>query len=212
MIDVSAEKGRIFRITHVRNIPWILGNGIHCRNSGSSDPGFINIGSEELIEKRRSRMLPLPPHGTLSDYVPFYFTPRSIMLLNILTGYNGVRQRSAEEIVIMVSSLQHLHNRGRPFVFSDRHAYLLTANFSSDLAQLSSLAWDDWRNSDFKNDPERPEKKERYQAEALVHGNLGMNDLLGFATASAQSRDRLQSVVEEAGLDIRVIAKSSWYF
>jgi hypothetical protein len=134
------------------------------------------------------------------------------MLLNILTGYNGVRQRNRDEIVIIVSSLQHLHKHNRPFVFSDRHAYLLTANFSSDLGALANLAWQDWQNSDFANDAERPEKKERYQAEALVHGNLGMNDLLGFATPSAESRDRLKHVVEEAGVAVQVIAKSSWYF
>lgn len=212
MIDLSADKARIFRITHVQNVRWILRNGVHCRNSGVSDPNFVSIGSEELITKRTTRAVPIPPFGTLSDYVPFYFTPKSIMLYNILTGYNGVRRRDREDIVMIVSSLKHLRERDRSFVFSDRHAYLLTANFSTDLTELPKLAWSNWRNADFKNDPERPEKKEMYQAEALVHRNLGMTDLLGFATASPRSRDALMRVVEDAGVDIRVIAQPSWYF
>lgn len=111
MLDLSPAKALIFRITHRDNIPWILANGIHCRNSNRVDPNFVNIGNAELIHKRTSRQLMTPPYGTLSDYVPFYFTPRSIMLLNILTGYNGVRQRNREEIVFMVTSLRHLEAR-----------------------------------------------------------------------------------------------------
>lgn len=212
MLDLTPEKALVFRITHRANIPWILAQGIHCRNSEAVDPNFVNIGNVELIDKRRSRQLNVPPYGTLSDYVPFYFTPRSIMLLNILTGYNGVRQRSREDIVIMVTSLRHLQARGRQFIFSDRHAYLHAAKFSSDLNDLGGLAWEDWRNSDFRNDAERPDKKERYQAEALVRENLGIDDLLGFATATAGSRDALKATCIDAGHDVQVISKSSWYF
>ncbi|QYO62608.1 DUF4433 domain-containing protein [Leptolyngbya sp. 7M] len=212
MLDLSPENALMFRITHRDNIPWILDNGIHCRNSPQVDPNFVNIGNTELVGKRTRRNVPTPPFGTLSDYVPFYFTPRSIMLLNILTGYNGVRKRQKEEIVIIVTSLPKLRDRGKPFLFTDRHAYLVAAQFSNDLADLDALAWDDWRNSDFSYDAERPDKKERYQAEALACQNLGMDDLLGFATCSATSRDALTAVVEQAGFDTKVLAKSSWYF
>ena len=52
--------------------------------------------------------------------MPFYFTPFSPMLYNIKTGYNGIKQRPMNEIVIFVSSLRLLEGRGIPFVFSDR--------------------------------------------------------------------------------------------
>lgn len=212
MLDLSPEKAHIYRITHRNNIPWILSNGIHCRNSGLTDPDFVNIGNVELIGKRTTRQIKIPPYGTLSDFVPFYFTPRSIMLLNILTGYNGVRQRQKSEIVTMVTSLPLLKERDKPFIFSDRHAYLLAAQFSDSLDDLDRLAWDDWRQSDFSYDAERPDKKERYQAEALVLHKLGMSDLLGFATADAASRDALKAIIEEAGMKTKVLAKPSWYF
>lgn len=51
----------------------------------------------------------MAPGGTLSDYVPFYFTPCSPMLYNIKTGYNGVpKQEAMEEIVLLVASLRKL--------------------------------------------------------------------------------------------------------
>jgi hypothetical protein len=75
-----------------------------------------------LIDKRHDRDIPCAPFGTLSDYVPFYFTPFTPMLLNIKTGYNGIRKRPVEEIVIFVSPLPVLRKKGVPFLFTDRHA------------------------------------------------------------------------------------------
>ena len=85
-INLPPERGLLFRITHIANLPWLLANGLHCANSAVVDPGFVAIGNPELIGKRTHRMVPLHPSGTLADYVPFYFTPKSPMLLNIKTG------------------------------------------------------------------------------------------------------------------------------
>ena len=66
---------------------------MYCRNSASQDKNYVNIGSASLIDKRSQRTVPIPPGGTLSDYVPFYFPPFSIMMLNIKTGYGGITKR-----------------------------------------------------------------------------------------------------------------------
>jgi hypothetical protein len=42
-----------------------------------ADPDFRNIGNADLISKRETRQVPIPPGGMLSDYIPFYFTPWS---------------------------------------------------------------------------------------------------------------------------------------
>jgi hypothetical protein len=80
MPTLGPESAYIFRITHVENVAWMLHHGMHCRSSGRFDPSFVSIGSAELIHKRNTRVVPVPPGGTLSDYVLFYFTPWSIML------------------------------------------------------------------------------------------------------------------------------------
>jgi hypothetical protein len=90
--DLNAGRALIFRITHVDNVRWILGNGLHCRSSGIVDPNFVNIGNVELIDKRQHRIVDIPPGGTLSDYIPFYFTPFSPMMLNIRTGWGGYHE------------------------------------------------------------------------------------------------------------------------
>jgi ssDNA thymidine ADP-ribosyltransferase, DarT len=106
--DLNAQKALIFRIVHRDNVPWMLDNGLHCPNSSIKDVNYVSIGNPELIGKRASRCVPCPPGGTLSDYVPFYFTPWSPMLYNIKTGWGGIRKRPNEEIVILVSSLRRL--------------------------------------------------------------------------------------------------------
>ena len=133
---LTPQKALIFRITHRANLPWVLGNGLHCASSQQRDPAFVSIGNPDLIGKRTHRLVPAGPGGTLSDYVPFYFTPRSPMLLNIKTGYNGIRQRRNDEIVVFVTYVPKLMQNNIPFVFTDRHAYLATARFFSDPVDL----------------------------------------------------------------------------
>lgn len=164
MSQLGPEKALIFRITHIDNVPWILDHGLYCRSSSICDPDFRMIGNPELIERRRHRLVPIPPGGLLSDYVPFYFTPSSIMLYNIKTGWGGVTQVPQREIVVFVTSLRILATRGIAFVFTDRYAYLEAANdhFYSRLEDLERIDWAIVSTRDFRADLNDPGKKERY--------------------------------------------------
>lgn len=212
MNDLAPERGLIFRITHIANVPWILDHGFHCRNSKEADPGFREIGNPDLIGKRSRRVVPIPPGGTLSDYVPFYFTPHSPMLLNIKTGHHGMVKTPMPDIVILGTSLPKLLEMGLAFVFTDRHAYLRTARYSSDLADLSRLDWKLLRARDFKRDPDDPEKFERYQAEALVHRHLPVSALLGIACHGSAQEEWLRQEMDKRGLSLKTVVKPGWYF
>ena len=186
---LNPEKALIFRITHRNNLPWILANGLHCRNSNRLDSEFVSICNADLIANRHYRAVPVSPGGSLSDYIPFYFTPLSMMSYNIKTGYRGVRQRSNEEIVILVSSLRKLERDGVRFLFTDRHAYLGDACYYNNLDDLSRIDWTILQQHDFKRDAKNPEKTDRYQAEALVHRHLPIASLLGIACYNVTERD-----------------------
>jgi hypothetical protein len=123
-----------------------------------SDPNYRNIGNVDLIGKRNHRRVTVGPGGTLSDYVPFYFTPFSIMMFNIHTGYN-VRQIPNEEILIVVSSLIRIAELHIPFVFTDQHAYPAMANYYTDLDNLGEIDWGLLNRRDFQHDPDDPGKK-----------------------------------------------------
>lgn len=91
--SLNPQKALIWRIVHRDNIPWILDNGLHCGNSLVQAENWINIGNPELIGKRAGHPVPVGTGGTLHDYVPFYFTPFSPMLMNIHSGRGGIKQR-----------------------------------------------------------------------------------------------------------------------
>lgn len=211
-LGLNAEKALIFRITHINNVHWILGNGLHCKNSDVGDPNFVQIGDPELISKRATRNVPIPPGGTLSDYISFYFTPLSMMMYNINTGHRGIRQIPNSEIVIMVSSLRSLADSNITAIYTDRHAYMSSAQFYSSLEGLENIDWEILRHRDFKRDLDDPEKTDRYQAEALIHQHLPVEQLMGMVCYGANQKRILQEQIEESGLEVEVKAYRDWYF
>jgi hypothetical protein len=210
-ISLNPEKALIWRIVHHDNLPWILDNGLHCANSEVQAPQYVNIGNVDLIDKRRSRQVPIAPEGVLADYVPFYFTPFSVMMQNIHSGWS-VQQRSNDEIVILVSSLHRVAELGLPFVFTNAHAYPSWTNYYSDLANLDQIDWSILQRRDFKRDPDDPRKMERYQAEALIHHHLPIKGLKGVMCHTDAMRERIEQEVATRGLALPVHARPKWYF
>jgi hypothetical protein len=210
--ELNAANGLIFRITHRDNVPWILDNGLHCRNSKSSDPNFVQIGNADLINKRHNKAAKGPYGGTLSDYVPFYLTPLSPMFYNINTGWNGITKRSNDEIAICHSSLTDLTKHGVNFVFTDRHAYLTAAQAFTDICDLQYLDWGILQNRDFKRDTNDLGKVERYEAETLVHKLLPIKALRGIACVNESTAAAITKEVTKRGLSVSVHAKPNWYF
>lgn len=208
----NPQKALVWRIVHCDNLPWILGNGLHCGNSTVKAPNWVNIGNPELIDKRANHPVPLPPGGVLNDYVPFYFTPFSPMLLNIITGRGGIQKQPRDAIVFLVSSLHRIAELGLPFLFTDCHAYYEWANFYADLSNLDKVDWSLLQARDFKRDPEDPEKFERYQAEALVYQHLPVHGLLGIVCHDEGQKRHIAQELQARSLNLPVHVRKDWYF
>lgn len=135
------------------------------------------------------------------------------MLYNIKTGWNGIQKRPMQEIVLFTSTLGDLAANGVKFAFTDRHAYLQLARFSSDLGTLGD--WVDWKilkARDFARDPNDPGKFERYQAEALAHGHVPLAALNGIVCCGAEEETRLRELVHNLGVALSVASRPSWFF
>jgi len=212
-LDLSPERGLLFRITHIANLPWLLVNGLHCANAATTDPRFVTIGNPDLIGKRAHRPVPHPPGGTLADYVPFYFTPKSPMLLNIKTGYAGLNPRSNEEIVILVSSCQAMSDHQVSMLYTDRHAYVSTARWTAEPRDLADmLDWDILRRHDFARSDQYPDKVERYQAEALAHRHVPPAALLGIGCFSPAVQSAVAAQVPANAPALRAVVRPDWFF
>jgi hypothetical protein len=210
--NLNPEKALIFRIVHRDGLPWIFENGLHAKNGEMFDPQYRNIGNPDLIDRRSRRVVPIPPDGTLSDYIPFYFTPFSIMMYNINTGYGGIKHVPNDEIAILVSSLHRVKKLDIPFVFTNQHAYPAAAEFFSDLSDLDRIDWPLLQSRNFKHDPDDPGKKERYQAEALIWKHLPLDALLGVCCYNKAASAWIQSETARRQLQIQINTQPGWYF
>lgn len=209
--NLNPQKALIWRIVHQSNISWILDNGLYSANSDILAPNYEPIGNSELIQKRNQRTIPIAPYGTLSDYIPFYFTPFSPMMYNIHTG-RGVKQRRNDEIIILVSSLPQLAQDHVPFVFSDRHAYTQFAEFYDQAEDLNRIDWPLIQQRNFQRNPDDPEQIERYQAEALVYKHLPVESLLGMVCYTDKIKLQLEQAVQVRSLALEVHKMTQWYF
>src|SRR5262249_54944065 len=110
---------------------------------------------------------------------------------------------------ILVSSLHKLKEMKVPFVFSDRHAYLKTALFSNDLADLNRIIWPVLQERNFRKDD--LERFEKYQAEALVYQHVPLNALSGIVCYNQTVKASVQTDVDGKGIDLKVVSQSGWY-
>lgn len=213
MLSLNPERARIFRLVPVANVPWILDHGgLHCQNATQQDPNYENIGNASLIDKRARRPVPIPPGGTLSDYVPFYFTPLSIMAYNITTGHGGITRRDNRALVILASSVPRLRKLGLTFVYTNQHAYPVDTDFYDGSDDLHQIDWELLQRRDFKTDDADPGKALRYQAEALVHGHVPLEALLGIGCHDDAVKQSLETLLEKRAINLRVEMTPAWYF
>ena len=65
---------------------------------------------------------------------------------------------------------------------------------------------------DFKYDPEDPEKKEQYQAEALVHRYLAVEHLTEIVCYGENEKKFLQTQVQKFRKNVAIRVCPDWYF
>jgi hypothetical protein len=161
----------IYHITHVTNLPAMLEQGGLWCDRESAQRGLANVGiaHAHIKERRSKRVVPVGPGGTLADYVPFYFAPRSPMLYAIYRNQVATYQGGQADIVHLVSNAESVQANGRAFVFSDGHADMAISSFFTDLADLKHLDWKMMKETYWNDTPPDGDRKRRRQAEFLAH-------------------------------------------
>ncbi len=203
---------QIFRLTHYKNLPFILQHGIQCPNSNIKDEGFIPIGFKTLVDYRSDRVVPVEPGGTLADYIPFYFWYRSPMLYVIHKGNDPeVYKTPQHEVLYLVSGINELLANRCRFLFTDRHAKLDYTVFYDNPEDLVKLNWayiksEQW-GSQYGSD-----RKEIKQAECLVHRVVPTAAISGIAVANQEMETIVNTILSEKKCGIPVKVKPNFYF
>ena len=204
----------VYRIVHFENLPGIIEEGgIWCGGEmASRDLPYKQIGLQDLTTNRQNKAVPINPGGNLSEYVPFHFCPRSVMLYQIHTGRVPTYLDGQEPVVHIVSSVEKVQELEIPFVFTDRHAKTTLAEFYNQGNDLAQLDWDVIRSRNFAKTDSDPDRSERKGAEFLVKEFLPVHAILGIGVINDKWKTDCDEVLRAAGVNLKATKMTGWYF
>lgn len=194
----------LYRIVHIDNLEYILANGLFTRNHKNADPDNINIGDSGLILQRNDFNVPIDPHSTLGDYIPFYFGPLSPMLLNIKTGHRGITKRPQADIVYVCCNMQDVIRYCKKWCFTDGHAKNNFTEFYNSIDHLDKIDWDVVAKRYWNNTEEDLDMMRRKQAEFLVNGNVAAKCIDHIVVYNAESGNLVEEMIGRLNTEIAV--------
>ena len=224
MTLLNPQSVRLFHITDCSNLQAICAAGaLLAKNVVTAQGGeYKNIAYQGAQGKRAGKALPNPPGGGIHDFVPFYFAPRSPMLMAIHNG--RVEGSTNQESVIHLETTVAAAIEGeRPYVFFDRNATLdYSAPFTS-LQDLDKVAWSllteapqlDGFCKYFHSSPAKPEyadRLERRMAEFLVQERVPLQAIVRIGVVNEAMKHHIDSILAGTGVELRSEVRTAWYF
>ena len=160
----------LYRLVHVDNLPTLLTRGaLHAPNSTPNDGlPYRTIHNLSVQVSRHAKPIPCGPGGTCHDYVPFYFGPLSVMLLNLKTGRVQGYNEGQAPLIYLVTSVERVREAGCQFVFSDGHGLAAYTDWYDDLKELDKVDWSLVGERYWADQPDDNDRQRRKQAEFLV--------------------------------------------
>lgn len=210
---------KIYRMTHIDNIPHILEYGITHKSSPNANPNFITIGDISLIDTRNTKSVSVDngdflnfeaPTIILGEHIPFYFGVKMPMLYVMQHGGNFVKKATpAREIIYIACSIVPIINSNFIYYFSDGHGTdsLTTFYDSSEINRLPDLIH--WPSvfEPYWGGQENLNLKRKKQAEFLVRNDLPVAYIFGFGCYNQEAKNKLIEIGVEEN-KIRIIPNS----
>jgi hypothetical protein len=212
----AAADRRLYRIVHLECLPTLLQRaGLHAPNHTPDDGlSYRTIHNATVQASRRRHAVPCGPGGTIHDYVPFYFGPLSVMLLNLHSGRVEGYNEGQGPIIYLVSSIRRIEGAHRPYVFTDGHGLAAMTRWFDDPARLGEIDWDLVGQRYWADTPEDNDRQRRKQAEFLVWRHLPWSALAGIAVMTQPVKEQVEAVLaaNPVGAGTKVVVKRDWYY
>lgn len=217
---------RLFHITAIANLPAICAAGALLSKSRGAANGiaYQNIAHGGAQGARAVRRLPDPPGGGVHDFVPFYFAPRSPMLMAINGGKVAGCDLRQADIVHIETTVEAITGAGASFVFFDRNATLAFSTPHTDLGRIDeAVAWDllteqprldgfckYWHT--MPSNARYVDRMERRQAEFLVKDSVALNAVTRIGVIDIERQAEVSAILQAAGVNLPVVVMKDWYF
>lgn len=178
-------------------------------NNVTPDLNYRFIADRSLTDRRALKSVPVPPGGTLGDYVPFYFGERSVMLYTI----NKRAMAAQEQVIYLLVKLESIKAHNCAYCFTDGHASSALTTFYSDNTDLTKLDWEAIKARDFRNTENDPDRMRKKSAELLVKHHLPVGCVDHIVCYDEVALHKIQQFVLASKLDISSsVQQSRFYF
>ena len=205
---------KIYHILHISRLLSVLEQGglLSDAEMRRRELSGIEIGIQELKSARRS--LPVFDGGSLmvGDCVPFYFSPRSVMLYMIWKGNDHrIPFRGKQEEIIHLeadlrSSVKKLSPERRNWAFTLSHANSKFRETRSNLDALEELDWNAIQSRQWSS------VSGKKQAEFLVERFFSWTQIERIGVFSGDIEQRVHDLLKNAAHRPTVQIIRDWYY
>lgn len=205
-MNVDINKLWVFRIIPIQNLEHNLRQGLYAKNAANAIPGYLSIGSTDVITQRDTRPVKCFPKFMVNDCVPFYFSKRTPMLYNIITGH-GVKPIAQAEILYLCFKLTDLACEDFIWCYTNGNAAKRITNFFDNFDGIeTNIDWhsintNDFRDANADGDEDRIRKK---HAEFLVLDHVPVRYIRKIVVLNPEVQSRVEKIIAANGLQISV--------
>jgi hypothetical protein len=191
----------------------LLQNGIVNKFHPSADNNYVEIGNPEIIDIRSNTTVRIDNYGMIGQYIPFYFTPKSIMLYNIITGYRHpvVRKRNRNDILIIRCLIHELATLPQWF-FTDGQGNDMASGHYNNITDLQQIDWNCIQQSTFSKSVDDYDRPRRYQAEFLVYKEVPLNKIESLNVYDQQAADYVNALLIKNNINLAVNIQPQYFF
>jgi hypothetical protein len=214
-MSTPPPRPKIYHITHVNHLPSIIADdALHSDAAMIVRGGASHTIGMSAIKQRRLQIPVRCATGTVGEYVPFYFCPRSVMLYVIHCANNpDLSYRGGQGPIVHLEADLHdaiawAEANGRPWAFALSNAGAYYTEFRASIDAISELNWRAIVSTDFRS----AEVKEGKQAEFLMYETFPWDLVSRIGVRSIDVRARVEDALRDATHRPRLEITPSWYY
>lgn len=198
----------VSHITHIDNLASILQHECLWSDAKRIELGLVNqnIGYSHIKDRRLVRPVNVAAKGTIGQYVPFNFCPRSVMLFVIHKGHQDFKC-GQDRVLHLISNTDTIRLTNEHCFFTDIHADLDYAEQIDDFDRLAELDINRIINDKYWTD-----FKEEKQAEFLAFESVQWESIHQIGVKSQDIADEVNVLLQDAQHKPEVVVRSNWYY
>ncbi|WP_370317184.1 DUF4433 domain-containing protein [Pseudoalteromonas sp.] len=199
---------KVSHITHIDNLASILGQGCLWSDAKRIELGLVNqnIGYNHIKQRRLVRPVKVAAGGTIGQYVPFNFCPRSVMLYVIHCGHDDF-DGGQDKVLHLISDIETVRLGNQHCFFTDIHADLDYAEQIDDFKRINELDINRIINERYWQD-----FKEEKQAEFLAFESVEWAAIRKIGVKSQVVADEVNVLLQNARHKPEVLVMPQWYY